>query len=217
MASGLARFVEVGRKIVCVGRNYSEHAAELGNKVPSEPVIFIKPTSSYVTEGNPIKIPHGSTNLHHEVELGVVIGKTGSNIPESSAMQHVGGYTLALDMTARDVQDQLKKKGLPWTLAKGFDTACPIGPFVPLEKIPDPQNVGIWLKVNDIMKQNGNTKDMIFRIPFLIKFVSQFMTLDVGDVILTGTPSGVGPVTAGDVITCGLTDIVSMSFNVAKD
>ncbi|XP_077992519.1 oxaloacetate tautomerase FAHD1, mitochondrial-like [Glandiceps talaboti] len=217
MASGLARFVEVGRKIVCVGRNYSEHAAELGNKLPTEPVIFIKPTSSYITEGSAIKFPPGCSNLHHEVELGVIIGKEGVNISEASAMQHIGGYTLALDMTARDIQDNLKKKSLPWTLAKGFDTSCPVGPFIPLEKIPDPQNVGIWLKVNEAMRQNGHTKDMIFKVPFLISFISQYMRLDVGDVILTGTPAGVGPVTAGDVITCGLSDIVTMSFKVSSD
>ncbi|XP_002737432.1 oxaloacetate tautomerase FAHD1, mitochondrial-like [Saccoglossus kowalevskii] len=216
MASGLSRFVELGRKIVCVGRNYSEHAAELGNKVPTEPVIFLKPTTSYLKEGNAITFPHGSDNLHHEVELGVVIGKPGFQIRESTAMEHIGGYTLALDMTARDIQDKMKKKGLPWTLAKGFDSSCPIGSFIPPDKIPDPHDIEIWLKVNDAMKQQGNTKNMIFKVPFLISFISQFMTLETGDLILTGTPSGVGPVSPGDVITCGLTGLATMTFTVNK-
>lgn len=207
----------MGKKIVCVGRNYSEHAAELGNKVPTEPVLFLKPTTAYIKEGNPIRFPYGCNSMHHEVELGVVIGRPGSNIPEPVAMQHVGGYTLALDMTARDIQDKMKKRGLPWTLAKGFDSSCPVGPFLPVDVIPDPHNVELWLKVNDIAKQHGHTKDMIFRVPFLISFISRFMTLEAGDLILTGTPSGVGPVTAGDVITCGLSGLVTMTFNVIKD
>ncbi|XP_071807491.1 oxaloacetate tautomerase FAHD1, mitochondrial-like [Asterias amurensis] len=219
--SNLSRFVETGRKIVCVGRNYAAHASELGNPLPAEPLIFLKPTTAFITEGTPIKAPPGCKNLHHEVELGVVISQPGSNIPESSAMDHVGGYALALDMTARDFQDAIKKKGAPWTLAKMFDTSCPVSGFLAKEKIPDPQNLQLWLKVNGETRQDGNTKDMIFTIPILLSYISKYITLQEGDLILTGTPSGVGPVSSGDVITCGLrensstTDKLNISFTVA--
>ena len=127
-----------------------------------------------------------------------------------------GGYAVALDMTARDLQDAAKKKGHPWSKAKGFNTACPISTFVPKDSISDPQNVSLWCKVNGAIKQDGNTKDMIFNIPTLVSYISKFFTLEVGDVVLTGTPSGVGPVSAGDVLTAGLGDIVEMSFNVGE-
>ena len=153
-----------------------------------------------------------NSDVDHEVELGVVIGKGGVDIPQSSAMSYVGGYVLALDMTNRTRQGAAKKGGLPWSLAKGFDTSCPISGFLTPEQIPDPQNVNLWLKVNGVERQNGNTKDMVFSIPFLISYLSDHFTLEEGDLILTGTPQGVGPVTPGDVIECGLGDIVSMTF-----
>lgn len=211
-----AKFREAGRKIVCVGRNYGAHAAELGNPVPEKPILFLKPTSSYLSEGKPIKIPKGCSSLHHEVELGIVIERAGSNIPEAAALDHIGGYVLALDMTARDFQDEAKKKGQPWTLAKGFDTSCPVSGFIPRDKVPDPHNMQLWLKVNGATKQDGNTKDMIFTIPVLISYISQFFTLEPGDVILTGTPSGVGPTKTGDTIQCGLSDLVTMQFTVSN-
>ncbi|KAK6174764.1 hypothetical protein SNE40_017980 [Patella caerulea] len=214
--SKLSRFIEFGRKIVAVGRNYSEHAAELGNAVPTKPILFLKPTSSYITAGNPIKIPKGCSSLHHEVELGIVIGQRGVDIQENNAMDYVGGYILALDMTARDFQDEAKKKGQPWSLAKGFDTSCPVSGFIEKEKILDPGNVRLWLKVNDAVKQDGNTKDMIFNVPFLISYISGFFTLEPGDIILTGTPSGVSPVVAGDVIRAGLADVTEIEFKVEK-
>ena len=136
-------------------------------------------------------------------------------------MDHVGGYALALDMTARDFQDAIKKKGAPWTLAKMFDTSCPVSGFLAKEKIPDPQNLQLWLKVNGEMRQDGNTKDMIFTIPTLLSYISKYITLQEGDLILTGTPAGVGPVSSGDIITCGLrensstTDKLNISFTVA--
>ncbi|XP_076439579.1 oxaloacetate tautomerase fahd-1, mitochondrial-like [Babylonia areolata] len=214
--STAARFRELGKKIICVGRNYGAHAKELGNPIPEKPILFLKPTSSYVSEGSPIQIPKGCGSLHHEVELGVVIERSGKNISESSALDHIGGYILALDMTARDFQDEAKKKGQPWTVAKGFDTACPVSDFIPRDKVPDPQNIGLWCKVNGTTRQDGNTKDMMFSIPNLISYISQYFTLEPGDVILTGTPSGVGPTGAGDTIQCGLADIVSMQFTVAS-
>lgn len=215
-ANQLSQFANFGKKIVCIGRNYAEHAAELGNKVPSKPLIFLKPTSAYLQEGQgKIRLPPNSTEIHHEVELGIVIGKAGSRIPQSSAMDHVSGYTLALDMTDRKLQGDLKSKGHPWTLAKGFDTSCPVGSYLDRSVIGDIDNVRLWLKVNGEMKQDGNTKDMIFRVPNLLSFISQYMTLEVGDLVLTGTPSGVGPVRSKDVIVAGLgDDLLQMEFTV---
>ncbi|XP_054766351.2 acylpyruvase FAHD1, mitochondrial-like [Lytechinus pictus] len=212
----LSNFANFGKKIVCIGRNYAEHAAELGNKVPTKPLIFLKPTSAYLQQGQGnIKLPPNCTEIHHEVELGVVIGKSGSNIPESSAMEHVGGYTLALDMTERKLQSDLKSKGHPWSLAKGFDTSCPVGGFLDSSEISNVDDVRLWLKVNGEMKQDGNTQDMIFRVPTLLSFISQYMKLEVGDLVLTGTPSGVGPVTSKDVIVAGINDdLLQIEFAV---
>ncbi|KAF8709393.1 Calcium proton exchanger, partial [Rhizoctonia solani] len=209
--------------IVAIGRNYLEHIKELGNTVPPEPFFFLKPTTSYLI-GKRFEVPKGVL-VHYEVELGVVIGKTGRDISEAQADSHVAGYSmftlhdwwdcridqltvnykaLSIDMTARNMQDAVKKKGLPWSAAKGFDTFTPTSPFIPREKIVDPHNLNLWLKINGEFKQNGNTKDMMNRIPRLIQHVSSIMTLEEGDLILTGTPHGVGPVKVGDQITAGL-------------
>ncbi|XP_041369963.1 acylpyruvase FAHD1, mitochondrial-like [Gigantopelta aegis] len=212
----IARFVEFGKKIVCVGRNYSEHAAELGNPVPKKPILFLKPSTAYVSQGQTIQIPPECTSLHHEVELGIVIGKQGSCISEADAMNHVGGYVLALDMTARDFQDEAKTKGQPWSVAKGFDTSCPVGDFIEKEKLGNPGNVNLWLKVNNEMRQNGSTKDMIFSIPYLVSYISRYFSLEAGDLVLTGTPSGVGPVKQGDIIEAGIADISKIKFVVNK-
>jgi len=214
MSLQLSRFSEFGRKVVCVGRNFKDHCLELNNPIPKQPLIFLKPTTAYVKEGNPIKIPKGCESMHHEVELGIVISKTGSAISQEKAMDHVGGYVLSLDLTARDWQSEAKSKGKPWCFAKGFDTSCPISEFIPLEKIPDPHNVDLWLNVNDKEKQRGSTSDMIFSIPLLISHISEVMTLEKGDVILTGTPSGVGPLVDGDNVECGIDSIIKMNFNV---
>lgn len=128
------------------------------------------------------------------------------------AMNHVGGYVLALDMTARHFQRDASKKGQPWLLAKGFDTSCPVSDFIPKEKLPDPDNVRLWLKIDGALKQDGNTTDMIFKIPYLLSYISSFVTLEVGDLILTGTPAGVSAITAGQQITAGLDDLVQISF-----
>ncbi|XP_069838192.1 oxaloacetate tautomerase FAHD1, mitochondrial-like isoform X2 [Dendropsophus ebraccatus] len=212
----LSQFWEWGRKIICVGRNYAEHAKELKNAVPTEPVLFLKSTSAYVREGAPVLMPNYTSNLHHEVELGVVIGKGGKDIAQSSAMDHVEGYALCLDMTARDVQDQCKQKGLPWTLAKAFDTSCPVSDLIPKETIKDPHNVTLWLKVNDILRQEGSTSSMIFSIPFLISYISRIITLEEGDLILTGTPKGVAAVQEDDEMVAGIDDIISMRFRIKK-
>jgi len=217
----MASFIRTGRKIVAIGRNYAEHAKELNNAVPKEPFFFLKPTTSYVVNGGKIEVPRGVV-AHHEIELGVVIGKGGRDISESEANSHVAGYTLAIDMTARNMQDDVKKRGLPWTTAKGFDTFTPVGDFIPKSAVQDPHNLRIWLKVNDEFKQNGTTADMIFRIPRLIQHVSSIMTLEEGDLLLTGTPSGVGPVKPGDNMTAGLSNpssaepLASLNFIVVQ-
>jgi len=211
----LARFREVGKKIIGFGRTYVDHAKELNHAIPTEPIMFLKPTTAYLQEGHPIKLPKGRTELHHEVELGVIIGKLGKDINESSAMEYVGGYCLVLDMTDRIGQSAAAKAGLSWGLAKGFDTSCPVSEFIPKDRIPNPQNVDLWLKVNGVDRQKGNTKDMIFTVPNLISWVSQYFTLEPGDLLLTGTPAGVGPVRAGDKIDCGLgADLMKMQFIV---
>eukprot|EP01134_Creolimax_fragrantissima_P008431 CFRG8431T1 len=213
MNSSPANFVNFGRKIVCVGRNYVEHAKELDNPIPNSPMIFLKPPSSYLphSTGNPILLPPGNT-IHHEVELGVVIGDKGTNIPVNEAMNYVAGYCLALDLTARDIQEQARNKGHPWTVAKGYDTFTPVSEFIPKGDIADPQNVRIWCEVDEKKTQDGNTKDMIFNIETLINFISSIMTLEKGDVILTGTPAGVGPILPGQSVRCGLGDSIVIDF-----
>ncbi|XP_007937709.1 acylpyruvase FAHD1, mitochondrial [Orycteropus afer afer] len=212
----MARFWEWGKNIVCVGRNYAEHAREMRSAVPSEPVLFLKPSSAYAPEGSPILMPTYSRNLHHELELGVVLGRRSRAVPEAAAMDYVAGYALCLDMTARDVQEECKRKGLPWTLAKGFATSCPVSAFVPKEKVPDPHKLRLWLKVNGELRQEGETAAMIFSIPHIISYVSKIMTLEEGDIVLTGTPKGVGPVKENDEIQAGIDGVVSMRFKVER-
>ncbi|XP_030434732.1 acylpyruvase FAHD1, mitochondrial [Gopherus evgoodei] len=212
----LARFWEWGRNIICVGRNYAEHAKEMKNALPSEPLFFLKPSSAYVREGDPIIKPYYCNNLHHEVELGVVIGKKAHAVSQKAAMDYVAGYALCLDMTARDTQAECKKKGLPWTLAKGFNTSCPVSDFVPKEKIPDPHKLQIWLRVNGELRQEGETSSMIFSIPYIISYISEIITLEEGDLILTGSPKGVSAVQEHDEIHAGINGILSMQFKVAQ-
>ncbi|KAJ6796097.1 Uncharacterized protein M6B38_221905 [Iris pallida] len=214
--ANVLKLLNVGTKIIGVGRNYAAHAKELGNAVPKEPVLFLKPTSSYLSNGGTIEIPHPLDSLHHEVELAVVIGSKARDVAEASAMDYVGGYALALDMTAREIQATAKSAGLPWTVAKGQDTFTPISAVLPKSAIQDPDNLELWLKVDNEIRQKGSTSDMIFKLPFLISHISSFMTLMEGDVILTGTPEGVGPVKAGQKITAGITGFIDVQFDVQK-
>ncbi|XP_076057894.1 oxaloacetate tautomerase FAHD1, mitochondrial-like isoform X2 [Oratosquilla oratoria] len=175
----------------------------------------MKPPSSYLEEGHgAIVIPLGCSELHHEVELGVVIGSKCQDIKEDDVMKSVAGYALTLDMTARDFQTEAKKKGNPWAMAKCFDTALPVSRFIEKSEIQDPHNVKLWCKVNDELRQDGTTADMVFNIPYLISHISKYFTLWPGDLVLTGTPAGVGPVKDGDVISAGLGDLLSMKFKV---
>ncbi|XP_075292119.1 oxaloacetate tautomerase FAHD1, mitochondrial [Opisthocomus hoazin] len=212
----LSRFWEWGRNIVCVGRNYAEHAEEMGSEPPPEPLFFLKPSSAYVREGSPVVRPYYCSKLHHEVELGVVVGRRARAVAREAAMEHVAGYVLCLDMTARDTQEECKKKGLPWTLAKGFGSSCPVSDFVPKEEIPDPHKLKIWLRVNGELRQEGETSSMIFSIPYLISYISEIFTLEEGDLILTGSPKGVGSVQPDDVIEAGITNVLSMRFKVTQ-
>ncbi|UJR15911.1 hypothetical protein I4U23_002832 [Adineta vaga] len=218
MTDSLRNFRSICKKIICIGRNYSEHASELGNAVPSKPIIFMKPPSAFVTEPNDIQIPSEWNELHHEVELGVIIDKKCQNVSKEEAEENIGGYCLALDMTERTIQNELKKQGHPWLLAKGFDTSCPCGDFIEKSKINLSSSVDLWLNVNGNRKQNGHTSEMIFSVPDLIVYISKYITLEHGDLILTGTPAGVGPVKRGDQIQAGINgenDLkYSMKFNV---
>ena len=216
MGSHLKNFHQIGKKIVCVGRNYFEHAKELNNPVPKIPLLFSKTTNSYLTEneGGKIQTPYNCKNLHYEVELGVVIGKKATKINKNNAFEYVGGYAIALDMTARDIQNELKKKGEPWFIAKSFDTSCPIGKFVDKKQIEEPQNIEIYCKINNEYRQKGSTKEMIFDIPTLLEYITKYATLEEGDLVLTGTPAGVGQCNSGDKIEIGITNITSSNFIV---
>ncbi|OQR80887.1 hypothetical protein ACHHYP_17086 [Achlya hypogyna] len=208
--------IRIGKKVVAIGKNYEAHAREMGAlHAPKEPVIFLKPTTSYARAGESILLPAHIGSVHHEVELGVVIGKGGKDIAESDWEKHVAGYVLAIDITARDLQTKAKKDGLPWTPAKCYDTFLPISDFVPTTSVPSPHDLEIWLKVDGVERQRVNTGEMVHKIPFLLSHISRIMTLEEGDVIITGTPEGVGPVEPGNVVTAGIEGLVEMSFPVA--
>lgn len=196
-------------KVICIGRNYLAHVHELNNKVPSSPFWFMKPPSSIISSGTPHVCPPGRSETHHELELGVIIGERARHVSVDKAMQFVGGYCLALDMTDREGQQQAKSAGKPWTMAKAWDTSCPVSQFVAVADVPDYQVLNMWLKVNGegSPRQFGSPSQMIFDIPTLISEVSKFHTLEPFDLILTGTPEGVGPVYPGDTITAGITEL----------
>ncbi len=202
-------------KILCIGRNYVDHIKELGNEAPSAPVVFMKPATALIGNGESVVIPAYSSNCHYEAELAVLIGVEGKDIAEADALSHVAGYGVAIDMTLRDVQDNLKKKGLPWEIAKGFDTSCPLSDFVPADKVADPQNLTICLAVNGEGRQNGSTGLMINSVARIISYLSGIFTLEEGDVILTGTPAGVGRVQAGDRMEASIAGVGSVCVTVA--
>ncbi len=186
-------------KIFCVGRNYSEHAKELGNAVPENPVIFTKPDTALLKNNEPFYHPDFSDDVHYEVELVIRISKMGKKIQEKFAQNYFNEIGLGIDFTARDLQAKLKEKGLPWELAKGFDGSAVLGSFISVEQI-DLKNISFSLKKNDELVQQGNTAQMIFSFEKIVSFVSQYFTLKVGDLIYTGTPAGVGKVNIGDVL-----------------
>lgn len=210
---GSKEFHPIG-KILCIGRNYADHIKELGNEMPERPVIFMKPASSVIGEGEQIIIPSYSSECHHEAELAILIGTGGKDIPVGEAMQHIAGYGVAIDLTLRDVQAELKKKGLPWEIAKGFDTACPLSAFVPAASVAAPQDLRITLSVNGEPRQDGSTALMIHRIPELLSYLSSIFTLEPGDLILTGTPAGVGPIKSGDHLVAEISGVGKLSVSV---
>jgi 2-keto-4-pentenoate hydratase/2-oxohepta-3-ene-1,7-dioic acid hydratase in catechol pathway len=181
-------------KIVCVGRNYVEHARELGNEVPSEPLIFLKPPTAVIGDGDPIVLPDVSQQVEHEGEIGILIGRTLKNVSESDAVAGIGGIVALNDVTARDLQ----RKDGQWTRAKGFDTFCPIG--TPYTDRVDLGALEVVTRVNGVEKQRGKSSEMAFSIPMLLSWISRMMTLEPGDVVATGTPHGIGPLRSGDTV-----------------
>lgn len=199
-------------KIICVGRNYAAHAAERGEEVPEEPLIFLKPPSAVIGPGGPIEILPEMGLVHHEAELAVVIGKAGRFITGEDAFAHVLGYTCANDVSERDYQ----ARDGQWTRAKGFDTFCPLGPWINTDL--ETGHLDVRCTVNDEPRQSANTRDMVFKVPRLIAHISRVMTLYPGDLILTGTPSGVGPLTPGDEVTVEVEGIGALTNPViARD
>ena len=188
-------------KIVGVGRNYADHAAELGNEVPSAPLLFLKPNTSVIGPDDPIVLPEWSQRVEHEAELAIVIGKVTKDVSPDRALDHVFGFTAANDVTARDIQ----RTDDQWTRAKGFDGSCPIGPWI----VPglDTEDLQVAARVNGETRQDGRTSQMVFDAAFLVSYVSEVFTLLPGDVILTGTPAGVGPITDRDVVEVEVEDI----------
>jgi 2-keto-4-pentenoate hydratase/2-oxohepta-3-ene-1,7-dioic acid hydratase in catechol pathway len=181
-------------KILCIGRNYAAHAKELGHDVPAEPLLFLKPPSAILDPEGTIVLPRESERVEHEAEVGVVIGRRAKNVSRTDALSYVFGYTAVGDITARDLQ----RKDGQWSRAKGFDTFCPVGPWI--ETSCDPAHLKVQCRVNGTLRQDGVTADMIFDVPTLIEYTSRMMTLEPGDLIVTGTPEGVGPLVPGDVL-----------------
>lgn len=193
-------------KIVCVGRNYAAHAKELNNPIPSEPILFIKPASSAVPVSPEFSIPQTQGSVHHELEIAILIGQPLANANETEVAGAIAGIGLGLDLTLRDVQAKLKEKGHPWERAKSFDGACPLTDFVSVKEIAevDWQSLALKLEKNGQLQQQGSSADMLFAILPLIAHMSEHFSLQPGDVILTGTPAGVGPLAAGDQLSCEL-------------
>lgn len=203
------------KTVYCIGRNYVAHARELDNDVPDEPLVFLKPVSS-ITFNGPILLPPQSNDVHHEVELVVAIGKGGKHISREKAIDHVGGYAVGIDITARDIQSEAKAKGHPWSVAKGFDTFAPLSSFIPADEIADPQDIDLSLTVNGQVRQASNTSLMIFPVAELIHYLSGIFALQPGDLIFTGTPEGVSPLYSGDNIQANLGFLnAHLTINVA--
>ena len=187
-------------KILCIGRNYSEHIKELKNEVPDEPVIFLKPDTAILRNNAPFYYPDFSQDIHFEAELILRIGKEGKNIAPQFGHKYIDGIGLGIDFTARDLQTKAKTKGLPWDLAKGFNGSAPVSEFKPVSEFPDFANINFSLKQNGQVKQEGNSGQMIHDFGNILAYISRFITLRKGDIVFTGTPAGVGPVQIGDAL-----------------
>lgn len=203
------------RRIYCVGRNYAEHAREMGGDPDREPPFFFtKPADAIVTDGNDFPYPAQTRDVHHEMELVVALGKGGTNITAGSALAHVFGYAVGLDMTRRDLQAEAKKLGRPWDTAKGFDHAAPCGRIVPAANIGHPAHGAIWLKVNGELRQRSDLSQLVWKVPEVIGHLSTLFTLAPGDLIYTGTPAGVGAVQRGDVLEGGVDGVGTIQLKV---
>ncbi len=189
------------QRVFCIGKNYAEHVKELGDSAPGQPIVFMKPVSCLVSPGKTIRMPTHGNNLHHEVEIVVLIGKPGKDILESDAAVHIAGLTLGLDLTLRDVQSDMKKKGWPWEISKAFDHSAPCGHPVAYDENIPLDDIPFQCSVNGAVRQTGNSGEMMFPIPTLIHYLSSVWELMEGDLIFTGTPSGVGPLHSGDRVT----------------
>ena len=201
-------------KIIAIGRNYQEHAKELNNPIPTEPVVFLKPDTALLKEGKAFYHPDFSNDIHYEVELIIKIGKEGKHITSKFARNYIEAIGLGIDFTARDLQQKCKEKGLPWEIAKAFDHSAPIGEFIPVNEISDLKAIQFSLKQNQIVVQNGNSADMIFSFEDIISYVSQRFTLKKGDLIFTGTPAGVGKINIGDLLEGYISDRKMLSVPV---
>jgi 2-keto-4-pentenoate hydratase/2-oxohepta-3-ene-1,7-dioic acid hydratase in catechol pathway len=212
---GTDRPTPVG-KLLCIGRNYAEHADEMGGDVPDQPMVFLKPATAVIRNEDAVQLPPQSHDVHHEVELVAVIGKEGKAIPRADALDYVSGYAVGLDMTARDLQANAKERRHPWSVAKGFDTFAPLGPITPAGSGADPQDLTLRLHVNGETRQEAHTRHMIFSVAELIHYCSQIFTLEPGDLLYTGTPSGVGPVEAGDELEATATGVEPLRVRVTR-
>jgi 2-keto-4-pentenoate hydratase/2-oxohepta-3-ene-1,7-dioic acid hydratase in catechol pathway len=211
--AGTGEELDVG-KIVAAGQNYADHTKEMGAKPVKEPILFLKPSTSILHEGEPIVMPRRGKILHHEVELGVVVGKACTDVSEADASAAILGYVLALDLTLRDLQASAKERGHPWSAAKGFDGACPVSEVVPIADPALLENLEIGLEVNGQVRQRGSTSDMIWSPIQLLSIASSFFTMERGDVLLTGTPAGVGPLEPGDTVEAWLGTELRVRFGV---
>lgn len=200
-------------KIICIGRNYAEHAKEMNSAVPTEPVFFMKPDTALLKEGD-FYIPEFTKDLHHEIELVLKICKVGKHIEEQFAHKYYDEIGLGIDFTARDIQAKCKEKGLPWEKAKAFDNSAPLGKMVKKEELGDLNNINFELKINGESRQIGNSKDLIFSFDKVVSYVSQFVTLKQGDLIYTGTPEGVGTVNIGDKMEGFINGVSFLTLNV---
>jgi 2-keto-4-pentenoate hydratase/2-oxohepta-3-ene-1,7-dioic acid hydratase in catechol pathway len=201
-------------KIICIGRNYAEHARELNNPLPVNPVFFMKPDSALLINNNPFFLPEFSKEIHYEAEIVLKISRLGKNIQKKFAHRYYNSISVGIDFTARDLQEICKKAGHPWEIAKAFDQSAVINRFVDIESVPDRKAIHFRLDINGNTVQDGNTKDLIFSFDEIISYVSTFITLKTGDLIFTGTPAGVGPVKAGDRLVASLEEQVVLDFNI---
>ena len=201
-------------KIICIGRNYAEHAEELNNPIPAEPLFFLKPDSAIIRNNKPFFYPGFSKEIHHEVELILKINKLGKNITEEFAHKYYNEIGIGIDFTARDIQKECKVKGLPWEKAKAFDGSAPIGKFLSKSSFADINAINFHLDINQKTVQKGNTEDLLFSFDAIISYVSKFFTLKIGDLIFTGTPAGVGAVKIGDHLECYIEDKKLLEFDV---